>query len=61
MEVNIRIEHALKKYGDNVVIPDLSLDIRPGEFIGVIGSSGSGKSSLINLIPRFYDTIQGHI
>ena len=43
------------------VLQDINLDIRPGEFIGVIGSSGSGKSSLINLIPRFYDTSQGHV
>jgi len=32
MSVNIRIQNAVKKYGDNVVIPDLSLDIKEGEF-----------------------------
>ena len=32
MSVDIRISHAVKKYGDNVIIPDLSVNINPGEF-----------------------------
>ncbi|MCR5542981.1 MAG: ABC transporter ATP-binding protein/permease [Eubacterium sp.] len=43
------------------VLHDLNMDIKSGEFVGVIGSSGCGKSSLINLIPRFYDTSEGDI
>ena len=43
------------------VLRDLNMDIKSGEFVGVIGSSGCGKSSLINLIPRFYDTSEGNI
>ena len=43
------------------VLRDLNMDIKSGEFVGVIGSSGCGKSSLINLIPRFYDTSEGDI
>ncbi|MBQ1878617.1 MAG: ATP-binding cassette domain-containing protein, partial [Erysipelotrichaceae bacterium] len=46
MSVNIRIDHAVKRYGDNTVIPDLSLNIRPGEFFTLLGPSGCGKTTL---------------
>lgn len=42
-------------------IKNLNLKIMPGETIGIIGGTGSGKSSLINLIPRFYDASQGAV
>ncbi|MBQ6367045.1 MAG: ABC transporter ATP-binding protein [Erysipelotrichaceae bacterium] len=58
MEVNIRINHALKKYGDNVVIPDLSLDIKPGEFFTLLGPSGCGKTTLLRMIAGF-NSIEG--
>ena len=40
---------------------DISFTAAPGEIIGVIGSTGSGKSTLVNLIPRFYDAQSGRI
>jgi ATP-binding cassette subfamily B protein len=46
---------------DEPVLKDISLDIRPGEFFAVIGSTGCGKSSLVQLIPRFYDASEGHV
>ena len=58
MNVEIRINHALKKYGDNVIIPDLSLDIRPGEFFTLLGPSGCGKTTLLRMIAGF-NTIEG--
>ena len=58
MSVNIRIEHALKKYGENTVIPDLSLNIRPGEFFTLLGPSGCGKTTLLRMIAGF-NTIEG--
>lgn len=42
-------------------IKNLNLKIMPGETIGIIGGTGSGKSSIINLIPRFYDASQGAV
>ena len=42
-------------------IEDLNVEIMPGETIGIIGATGSGKSTLINLIPRFYDTNKGRV
>jgi len=47
--------------GEDRVIENLSLDVRPGEKIGVVGRSGAGKSTLVNLLLRFYDTEQGAI
>ena len=40
-------------------LDDISFTVKPGETIGIIGPTGSGKSTLINLIPRFYDTTEG--
>jgi len=49
-------------YGrDGGVIEDLSLDIRPGEKVGLVGRSGAGKSTLVNLLLRFYDLEGGRI
>ena len=52
------------KYGKNAkreVLKDVNLSIRSGETIGIIGSTGSAKSSLVQLIPRLYDTSRGEV
>ncbi len=43
------------------VLQDISFEAHPGEFTAIVGSTGSGKSTLINLIPRFYDVTEGRI
>lgn len=43
------------------VISDLTLDIKSGESVAILGATGSGKSSLVNLIPRFYDCTEGEV
>lgn len=58
MGTNIRIDHALKKYGDNTIIPDLSLQVHPGEFFTLLGPSGCGKATLLRMIAGF-NTIEG--
>ena len=52
-----------KYYKDNKkwVLEDINLVINPGETVGIIGSTGSGKSSLVQLIPRLYDVDQGEV
>ena len=58
MSVAIHIQHALKKYGDNVIIPDLNLDIHEGEFFTLLGPSGCGKTTLLRMIAGF-NSIEG--
>ncbi|MBQ9125010.1 MAG: ABC transporter ATP-binding protein [Acholeplasmatales bacterium] len=43
------------------VLEDINLVINPGETIGILGATGSGKSSLVNLFPRFYDSTSGNV
>lgn len=42
-------------------LDDITVQIRPGETIGIIGATGSGKSTLVNLVPRFYDVTEGQL
>lgn len=46
---------------DGAVLKDIDLDIQPGETVALVGMSGGGKSSLISLIPRFYDVTSGKV
>ncbi|MCW4048959.1 MAG: ABC transporter ATP-binding protein/permease [Candidatus Bathyarchaeota archaeon] len=47
--------------GGDPVLTDVSFTAEPGQNVAILGSTGSGKSSLINLIPRFYDTNKGRV
>lgn len=58
MSVNIKIQDAVKKYGDHTIISDLSLDIREGEFFTLLGPSGCGKTTLLRMIAGF-NSIEG--
>ena len=46
--------------GENA-LTDIDFTVMPGETVGIIGGTGSGKSSLVNLIPRFYDATGGSV
>lgn len=46
---------------EKAVLQDVSVQIFPGDTVGIIGGTGSGKSTLVNLIPRFYDTLKGQV
>lgn len=61
MHGRIEIRHVGFRYGSRTVLRDINLDIRDGEMIGLVGHSGSGKSSMVNLICRFYDVTEGSI
>ena len=49
------------KYGEEAVLKDVSLHTKVGEVIALVGMSGAGKTSLVNLLPRFYDVERGQI
>ena len=59
----ISFEHVSFEYPDdhNAVLEDINLEIQPGEKIALVGPSGGGKTTLCNLIPRFYDATRGDI
>ena len=59
MSVNIKIQNAQKRYGDNIIIEDLSLDIRQGEFFTLLGPSGCGKTTLLRMIAGFNSIEKG--
>jgi iron(III) transport system ATP-binding protein len=58
MSVNIRIKNAVKRYGKNTIISNLSLEIKEGEFFTLLGPSGCGKTTLLRMIAGF-NTIEG--
>ncbi len=56
-DVNFKYKKDAEKY----TLSNINLEIKSGQFIGIIGSTGSGKTSLVNLISRLYDTEEGEI
>jgi len=62
VEGHVRFENVYFGYDkDRMVLKNINLDVKPGETVAVLGATGSGKSSIINLIPRFYDVSSGRI
>ena len=55
------VDFAYKKNSEEPVLKNINLSIRPGETIGIIGGTGSAKSSLVNLISRLYDVTAGSV
>lgn len=58
MSVAINIDHVIKRYGDFTIIPDLSTNIKNGEFFTLLGPSGCGKTTLLRMIAGF-NSIEG--
>lgn len=58
---NIEFEGVNFKYDDKLVLKNINLDIEAGSTVAIMGATGAGKSSLINLIGRYYDTCKGSI
>jgi len=61
LEGELEFRHVGFRYGNRKVIKDLTVTIAPGEMVGLVGHTGAGKSTLINLICRFFDVAEGAI
>jgi ATP-binding cassette subfamily B protein len=57
----IRFEHVSFRYGSRLVLNDVSFTVKPGQMVGIVGHTGSGKSTVSNLICRFYDVSSGAV
>lgn len=58
---DIEFKNVSFSYGDKEVLHDISFKIKSGETVAIMGETGSGKTTLINLIPRFYDVSKGEV
>ncbi len=61
VEGEIRFEHVSFRYGSRLVLDDVSFTVKPGQMVGIVGHTGSGKSTVSNLICRFYDASSGAV
>ncbi|OMD88002.1 ABC transporter ATP-binding protein [Paenibacillus odorifer] len=60
-EGRIEFDHVRFKYDSAIVLDDISFTVEPGETVAIMGATGSGKTTIINLIPRFYDVAEGRV
>lgn len=58
---DIKFENVYFKYREKFVLKEINIHIKPGEVVAILGQAGSGKSSLINLLARFYDPSSGRV
>lgn len=58
---NVSFEHVTFGYHDKMILKDLNVEVKSGQMIAVVGPTGSGKTTLINLLMRFYDVTSGSI
>ena len=58
---HLHVDKLQKKFGDAIVLDDIELTVKPGEFIAIVGRSGCGKSTLLRLISGLEETNEGGI
>jgi len=58
---HVQFDHVTLNYGDKAVLRDITLEAKPGETVAILGATGSGKTSVVNLIGRFYDVSAGRV
>lgn len=60
-DIKVKVEHLTKRFGDLLVLDDISFDIKKGEFVCIVGPTGCGKSTFLNLLTRLIPATEGEI
>ncbi|HEU5373886.1 MAG TPA: ABC transporter ATP-binding protein [Ktedonobacteraceae bacterium] len=58
---DVEFRHVSFAYGEHEVLHDINIRVKAGSSLAIVGPTGSGKSSLVNLVPRLFDTTQGQV
>ena len=57
----LEVEHISKSFNKTPVLKDVGFNLEKGQAVSIIGSSGSGKTTICSLLPRFYDVTRGRV
>jgi sulfonate transport system ATP-binding protein len=60
-EIKVKVNHMTKKFGDLLVLDDVSFDVKKGEFLCIVGPTGCGKTTFLNCITKLYEPTAGEI
>ena len=59
--MTLKLEHVTKRFGEKIAVNDLTMQIQPGEVLGLIGQNGAGKTTTFRMILKFITLDQGEI
>ena len=59
--IKVKVDHMTKRFGDLLVLDDISFDVHQGEFLCIVGPTGCGKTTFLNCITKLYEPSAGEI
>ena len=60
-KVKVKVKNLTKKFGDLLVLDDISFEVKEGEFLCIVGPTGCGKTTFLNSLTKLYDITAGEI